>query len=155
MRPVKVDLSLGYRNQSQHFPAKLWIRENHLSVPHWISFVYLVEGNLENYLETVFMPSFIVISFYRCTQTETFNQEWFRPSVICLTKCTFFRSGTSGKLMYVLYMKCLTCTWNWGLPCIWNHIGTLADNSGFPGVNHPWFNFMFFTSAQKKPLMHT
>ncbi len=26
---------------------KLWQRENLLTVPHWISFVYLVEGNLE------------------------------------------------------------------------------------------------------------
>ncbi len=52
-------LSLYYWNQSQHFPAKLWQRENLLSVPHWISFVFLVEGNLENYLETVFMPSFM------------------------------------------------------------------------------------------------
>ncbi len=28
-----------------------------------------MEGNLEKYLETAFMPSFIVIFFYRCTQT--------------------------------------------------------------------------------------
>ncbi len=44
---VKVCLSLCYWNQSLHFPAKLWQRENLLTVPHWISFVYLVEGNLE------------------------------------------------------------------------------------------------------------
>ncbi len=46
---VKVRLSLCYWNQSQHFPANMWQRENLLSVMHWISFVYWMEGNLETF----------------------------------------------------------------------------------------------------------
>ncbi len=30
-------------------------------------------------------------------------QEWFSPTVICLTKCTFLMSGTLPKSIYLMY----------------------------------------------------
>ncbi len=62
-------------------------------------------------------PKVLVICPLRLNNYKTipWYQEWFRPSVICLTKCTLF-----GQALLKIDLR-------------------QADNSRFLGVNHPWW----------------
>ena len=104
-RTVKVHLSLCYWNQSQHFPAKLWQRENlltsqsqsihsdchvYLSSMHSLSFVCLVEGNLE------------IISKQSSCQASLLYLSIDAPRLRkgCARQKTFVWSGDATKMMY-------------------------------------------------------
>ena len=92
------------------------------SLPHHFSPGHCVIFRIwQRRLRLLYCTEMLAGVWKSCLKTKvSLNQEWFRPSVICLTKCTFFRSGTSRSLR------------RWTI--------TLVPTKIFLRVNHPCLN---------------